>query len=47
MNAEALFERKKWFSARNQYLDNCNVKWMNQFGHHVDEEEDRDIEDEK
>ena len=28
-------------------MDDCNVKCMNQFGHHVDEEEDGDIENEK
>ena len=37
---EALITWNKWFSARNQYVDDCHVKWTNKFGRHVDEEED-------
>ena len=44
---EALIEWSKWFSAQNQYMDDCHVKWMNNFGHHVGEEEDGSSEDEE
>ena len=37
-----LVELNKWFSAHNQYMDGCHVKWINKFGHNVDEE-DNDI----
>ena len=46
MSAEALIEWNKWFSARNQYVDDYHVKWMKKFGHHVDEEEGGSSEDE-
>ena len=46
MNAEALIYCNKLFSARNQYMDDVLVKWMSNFGHHVDEEKDGSIEDE-
>ena len=47
LSAKALFEQKKWFSARNQYLDDCHTIWMRKFYHHVDEEQDGNSEDEK
>ena len=37
VSTEAIIEWKKWFSAQNQYVDYCNVKWMKNFDHHVDE----------
>ena len=40
-------ECNKWFSDQNQYVDNCHVKWMKKFGHHVDEEEGSSSEDEE
>ena len=46
VSAEALIEWKKWFSAWNQYVDDCHVKWIKKFGYHVDEEEDGISEDE-
>ena len=45
--AEALIQWNKWFSARNQYVDDCHVKWMNTFGRNMDEEEDGISEDEE
>ena len=36
VSAEALIEWNKWFSARNQYVYNCHVKRIDNFGHHVD-----------
>ena len=47
VSAEALKERKKWFSDWNQYVDYCHIKQVKQFGHHLDEEEDGIIEDEE
>ena len=38
VSAEAIIEWNKWISVRKQYVDDCHVKWMNKFGHHVDEE---------
>ena len=38
--SETLLEWNKWFSACNHYVDDCRVKWMDNFGHHVNEEED-------
>ena len=40
VSAETLIKRNKWFSAWNQYVYYCHVKWMRKFGHNVDEEED-------
>ena len=45
VSPEAINEWNKWFSARNQCVDDCHVKYMNKFGHHVDEEEDESSED--
>ena len=47
MSAEVLIKRTKWFSARNKYVDDCHVKWMKNFGHHVIEEEDKSRKDEE
>ena len=40
VSAEVLIYWGKCFSDWNQYVDDCHVKCMNNFGHHVDEEED-------
>ena len=45
--SEALIERNKWFSDPNEYLDDCHVKWMKNFGHNVDAEEDEISKDEE
>ena len=47
VSAESLIEWNKWFSAWNQYVDDCHVKSMNNFVHHVDEEEDGISENEE
>ena len=47
VSAESLIEWNKWFSAWNQYVDNCHVKQMKKFGHHVDVEEDGSSQDEE
>ena len=47
VSAEALIEWNQWFIARNQYVDDCHLKCMNKFGHHVDEEYDGSGEDEE
>ena len=44
---EALITWNKWFSARNQCLDDCNEKWMNKYIHHVDEKQDGSSEGEE
>ena len=46
MSAEALIIWNKWFSAWNQYVDDCHVKLMKKFGCNVDKEEDGISEDE-
>ena len=43
---EALIKWNKWLSARNQYVYNFHVRWMKQFGYHMDKEEDVSNEDE-
>ena len=45
--SEALIEWNKWFSAPNGYVDDCCKKWMENFGHNVDAEEDEISEDEE
>ena len=47
LTVEALIDWNKWFSDRNQYLDDWHVKWMKNFGHHVDEEQYEISEDEE
>ena len=47
VSVEALIKWNKWFSAKNQYVDDWHVKWMKKFGHHLDEEEDRSREHEE
>ena len=46
VSEEALIQWNKWFSARNQYVDDCHVKWMKKFGNNVYEEQDGSSEDE-
>ena len=36
VSSEALIKWNKWFSAWKQYVDDCHVKLMKKFGHHVD-----------
>ena len=45
VSAEALIKWNKQFSACNQYVDDCHVKWMTNSGHHVDEEDYGSSED--
>ena len=47
VSTEALVDWEKCFIARNNYVDDCHVKGMRNFGHHVDEEEDGGGEDEE
>ena len=47
VSEEALIQWNKWFSARNQYVDDCHVKAMNNFGRNMDEEEYGISEDEE
>ena len=47
VSSQALIEWNKWFSARNQCVDDCHVKFMNNFSRHVDEQEDGSSEDEE
>ena len=38
---------EKWFGARNEYMEDCHVKFMKKYGHDVDKEEDVSSKDEE
>ena len=45
VSTELLIKCNNLFSDRKQYIYDWHVKWINEFGHHVDEEEGKSSED--